>query len=78
MTTLQIKNKLIRNIKSVEDPKVLEDLYRLLNIETENMEELKTPANIKDTITKGYWDIRNGRYLSNRKADLEMDQWLKK
>ena len=78
MTTLQIKNKLIRHIKAVEDSKVLEDLFRLLNIETENIEELKTPPKIKDSITKGYWDIRNGRYLNNRKADDEMDQWLKK
>jgi len=78
MTTLQIKNKLIRSIKAVEDPKVLEDLYRLLHIETENIEELKTPPKIKDSVTKGYWDIRNGRYVSNRKADIETDQWLKK
>jgi len=78
MTTLQIKNKLIRTIKAIDDPKVLEDLYRLLNIETENMEELKTPPTVKDSVTKGYWDVRNGRYLSNRKADAEMDQWLKK
>ena len=78
MTPLQIKNKLISSIKKVEDPELLEDLFRLLNLDVENIEELKTPANIKDSVTKGFWDIRNGRYLSNRKADAEMDQWLKK
>jgi hypothetical protein len=78
MTPLQIKNKLIRSIKKVDDPELLADLCRLLNLEVENIEELKTPANIKDSVTKGFWDIRNGRYLSNRKADTEMDQWLKK
>jgi len=78
MTPLQIKNKLIRSIKKVDDPELLADLCRLLNLEVENIEELKTPANIKDSVTKGFWDIRNGRYLSNRKADTEMDQWLKR
>lgn len=78
MTPLQIKNKLIKRIKSVEDPKLLEDLYRLLNMEVEDIEKLKVPANIKDSVTKGHWDIRNGRYMSNSKADAEVDQWLKK
>ncbi len=78
MTTLQIKNKLIKSIKSVDNPKLLEDLYRLLNMEVEDIEKLKTPAHVKDSVAKGQKDIRNGRYMSNRQADAEMDQWLKK
>jgi len=78
MTTPEIKKKLISSIKSVKDPELLEDLYRLLNLEMENIEELKTPAHIKDSVTKGLWDIRNGRYMSNRQTDTEMDKWLKK
>ena len=78
MTPLQIKNKLIRTIKAVKDPALLEDIYRLLHLELENMEELKTPASIKDSVIKGHWDIRNGRYLSNRLANAEIDKWLKK
>ena len=78
MSSAEIKKKLISTIKSVKDPELLEDLYRLLNLELENIEELKTPAHIKDSVIKGHWDIRNGRYLSNRQADTEIDQWLKK
>ena len=61
MTTLQIKNKLIRSIKSVENPDLLEDLFRLLNIEVENIEKLKTPAHVKDSVARGQKDIRNGK-----------------
>lgn len=78
MTPSEIKKKLIASIKSVKDPGLLEDLYRLLNLEVENIEELKTPAHIKDSVTKGLWDIRNGRYMSNRQTDAEIDKWLKK
>jgi hypothetical protein len=78
MTPAEIKKKLIASIKLVKDPELLEDLYRVLNLETENMEELKTPANIKDSVTKGLWDIRNGRYMSNRQINAEADKWLKK
>jgi hypothetical protein len=78
MTTLQIKNKLIRSIKSVENPEVLEDLYRLLNIEVENIEKLKVPSHVKKSILLGQKDIREGRYLSNEQANDEIDQWLKK
>ncbi len=78
MTPAETKKKLIATIKSVKDPELLEDLQRLLNVELENIEELKTPANIKDSVTKGLWDIRNGRYMSNRQTDAEIDKWLKK
>ena len=78
MTPLQIKNKLIKSIKSVENPELLGDLYRLLNLEMEDIEKLKIPVNTKESVTKGHWDIRNGRYMSNRQADAEIDQWLKK
>jgi hypothetical protein len=78
METAEIKKKLIASIKSVKDPELLEDLQRLLNLELENIEELKTPANIKDSVTKGLWDIRNGRYMSNRQTDADIDKWLKK
>lgn len=78
MTALQIKNKLIRNIKSVDDPTVLEDLYRLLHIEIDDIERLKTPAHVKKAVTKGQKDIHEGRYLSNKQADAEIDKWLKK
>ncbi|HTA28550.1 MAG TPA: hypothetical protein VK809_12230 [Bacteroidia bacterium] len=78
MTPAEIKKKLIASIKSVKDPELLEDLYRILNLELENIEELKTSANIKDSVTKGLWDIRNGRYMSNRQTDADIDKWLKK
>jgi hypothetical protein len=78
MTTLQIKNKLIRSIKSVENPEVLEDLYKLLNIEVEDIEKLKVPPHVKKSILQGQKDIREGRYLTNKQADDEIDQWLKK
>jgi hypothetical protein len=77
MTTLQIKNKLIRSIKSVQNPEMLEDLYRLLNIEVENIEKLKVPAHVKKSIAKGQKDIKEGKYLTNKQADTEIDQWLK-
>jgi hypothetical protein len=78
MTTLQIKNKLIRSIKSVENPDVLEDLYRLLHIEMEDIEKLNVPLHIKKSVAKGQKDIKEGRYLGNKQADAEIDKWLKK
>jgi len=78
MTTLQIKNKLISTIKTVKNPDVLEDLYRLLNIETEDIEKLKTPAHVKKAIAKGQKDIKEGHYFTNKEVEAEIDQWLKK
>ncbi len=78
MTTLQIKNKLISTIKSVKDPDVLEDLYRLLNIETEDIEKLKIPARVKKAIAQGQKDIKEGRHYTNKQADDQIDRWLKK
>ena len=78
MTTLQLKNRLIRSIKSVENTDILEDLYRLLNIETEDIEKLKVPVPVKRSILKGQKNIKEGKYYTNRQADDEIDKWLKK
>ena len=78
MTNLQMKNRLIRSIKSVDSADILEDLYRLLNIEVENIEKLKVPPHVKKSILRGQKDIKNGKYLSNKQADGEIAQWLKK
>lgn len=78
MTTLQLKNRLIRSIKSVENTDILEDLYRLLNIETEDIEKLKVPVPVKRSILKGQKNIKEGKYYTNRQADDGIDKWLKK
>ena len=78
MTNLQLKNRLISSIKLVENSDILEDLYRLLNIEVEDIEKLKVPPHVKKTIQKGQKDIKAGRYFSNKQANAEIDQWLKK
>lgn len=78
MTNLQMKNRLIRSIKSVESSDLLEELYRLLHIETENIEKLKVPPHVKKTILKGQRDIKQGRYYTNKLANAEIDRWLKK
>jgi len=78
MTSLQMKNKLIRSIQSVENPVILEDLYRLLHLEVEDMKKLEVPEHIKKSIRKGQKDIKEGRYFTNKQVNAEFDQWLKK
>lgn len=78
MTSLQIKNSLISKIQAMNNPLLLEEIYRLVGMETENMEPLKLNNSQKEAIEEGRKDISMGLRLSNKQADDEIDQWLKK
>ncbi len=78
MTNLQIKNSVLNKIQSLNNPYLLEEVYRLLEIETENIEPLKLSPAQKEAIKNGQRDIAKGAKLSNKQANDEIDLWLKK
>ncbi|MEO5571723.1 MAG: hypothetical protein ABIT08_13575 [Bacteroidia bacterium] len=78
MTNLQIKNSVLNKIQALNNPYLLEEVYRLLEMETEDIEPLKLSPAQKEAIKEGQQDIAKGNKLSDKQADDEIDQWLKK
>jgi len=78
MTTLEIKNRLIKRIKSTENQDILQEIYRLLDFDQDDLEPLQLTKEQRVAISKGQQDINKGKHLTDRKADSQIDRWLKK
>jgi len=78
MSTVELKERLISKILHTENPEVLGEVFRLLEIENEEIEVIKLSDQQKQAILQGQEDIKNGRFLTNEQADQEIDEWLNK
>ena len=76
MSTLEIKRRLINKIRKTEDNNLLEEAYRLFEIESEDLEEYKLNNSQIQAISEAREQIETGKYLSADEADKEIDQWL--
>lgn len=78
MLTKEMKQDLIDKIKATKDENILEEVYRILEVGTQEVEMIVLTNEQKDSIDEGITDIENGKYLSNEEANREMEEWLKK
>lgn len=78
MKTTEIKKKLINEINLSENKNLLEEFYHFLNLENEIHEIYKLNAEQNSAIVEAREQIRNDQYLTNEKANQEMDEWLNK
>ena len=73
----QYINRLIEKIKSIQDPNVLEEVYRLLAVDFDDSIYLTSDAQ-KQVVAESQQMIEKGNGISSEKADDEIDQWLSK
>jgi hypothetical protein len=78
MLTQELKKQLIDKIQSTDDNSILEDVYRILEVGTLDIEMVVLSNNQKKNIDQGLEDIEKGRYLTDDEADKEIKEWLKK
>ena len=77
MTTVAIKKKLIRQIQNTKNAGILQEIYRLLEIDEKDIEILKLSEPQKKKIIRAKEDIKHGRVISDKQANNEIDKWLK-
>lgn len=79
MSTTEIKERLIRKIKSTSDERILLEAGRLLEIQ---LNEMDTPFKLSDEMKKAIDEaqaqIKSGDFLTHENANKEMDEWLGK
>ena len=78
MSSQELKKKLIEKIQSTDNDSILEEVYRILEVSTEDVDMIMLSEDQKARIDKGIRDIEEGRYLTNNEANREIDEWLKK
>ena len=78
MLTKEMKQELIDKINSTKDENILEEVYRILEIGSEEVDMIVLTDEQKESIDQGIKDIEEGKYLNNEEANSEIEKWLKK
>ena len=78
MSTIELRKKLIEKIKKTDNENLLEEVYRLLEIETGNIEIYKLNSLQIRKIKAAKEQIKNGQFLTDKEANKEINEWLKK
>ncbi|HLF65194.1 MAG TPA: hypothetical protein VI603_15625 [Saprospiraceae bacterium] len=78
MSTLELRKKLIDKIQSTEDQDLLEEVYRLLDPDVEDLEIYKLNHDQLDAVVEAKNQIRQGHSLTDEQANKEIDEWLNK
>jgi hypothetical protein len=78
MSTVELRKKLIEKIKKTENDELLEEAYRLLELETEDIDIYKLSEEQRKAISEGRLQIKGGKSLTDDQANNEIDEWLDK
>jgi hypothetical protein len=78
MSKAALKKELISRIEAMEDDGVLEEVYRVLEINSGNIENVVLTSYQQSAIDAGLKDIELGNTLTDDEANREIEQWLKK
>jgi len=78
MSIIELKKKLINRIRESENPNLLKEVFRLLEIESEDIDIYKLSEEQKKGIDKAREEIKKGKFIPNDEADREIDEWLKR
>jgi predicted transcriptional regulator len=78
MSTIELRRLLIDKIQKTENEDLLAEAYRLLELETEDIEIYKLNDDQRKAINEARQQINNGQFLTEDQANKEIDEWLSK
>jgi hypothetical protein len=78
MSTIDLKEKLIQGIEKTTNEHLLGEIYRLLELENNELEIYKLSEEQKQAILIGKNEIKNGLFVENEIVNKEIEVWLKK
>ena len=77
MSNTELKDRIITRVRESDDPELLKEVFKLMEIEYEDLEVYKLSNEQKAGINAAKEEVRNGNVISNEKSDKEIDEWLK-
>jgi len=78
MSTAEFKKNLIEKIKKIDNEDLLNDVNRLIDLETSNNDIYVLNEEEEQAIAEAENQIKNGRFLTNEEAKKDIAEWLKK
>ncbi len=76
MSTMELRKLLIEKIQVIDDDKLLEEAYRLLEVDIEESDVYILNDNQKEAIDEARKQITQGQYLTDEESNREIDEWL--
>ena len=78
MSTIELRKRLIDKIQKTDNENLLEEAYRLLELETQDIEVYKLTDEQRKAVNEARQQIKDGQFLTDEQANNEIDEWLKK
>ena len=77
MSTSELKKRLIDKIKETDNNNLLEEAFRLLQLESEDIEAYKLSEDQKNAVNEARQQIKNGQFLTDDEGNKDIDEWLR-
>lgn len=78
MNKAQLKERLIKEIQNIESEDVLNEVYRLLDLESEDLESYKLSQEQISVVNEAREQVKKGQFLTHEEAQNKINQWLNK
>ena len=76
MSTVELKNKVIERLKTVEESYLLEEILNLIKIETSSEEVFIIPEEHKADLKISLKQKQEGKTVSNEVVNRRVQKWL--
>lgn len=78
MSTAELRKRLIDRISKTNDPAILEEVYRLLDLDTSELDVYSLTDEQKSVIEEAQGEIKAGKYITDGEVNKDIDEWLGK
>ena len=78
MSSAELKKLLIDMIQKTDNENLLKEAFRLLQLESEDIEAYKLSEDQKNAVNEARQQIKDGQFLTDDEANKDIDEWLGK
>jgi adenylate kinase family enzyme len=78
MSTIELRRRLIDKIQKTENGDLLAEAYRLLELETGDIEMYKLNDDQRKAVNEARQQINSGQFLTDEQSNKEIEEWLSK
>lgn len=78
MSLTELKLQIINKVSSITDELILEEIYKLVSIESEMDSIYRLTDTERSVVAEGIKDVKEGRVYSSEAAENMIKEWLAK
>lgn len=78
MNMTKLKERIIMEIQNIENVDILNEIYRLLELDSEDLEPYKLSDEQITVVNEAREQIKKGQFLTHEEAQKKINQWLNK